>query len=277
MANETTNLTNATFIPEIWANEIQMFTKSKLVMANLVKRLDSQVKGKGDVIHIPKVSEITATAKSRGVDVVPSAATESEFTLTINKHFYAAKDIEDFAKIQASYDLRSIYTEALGYGIAKKIDTDLAALATGFSQTVGSGGTAATDANITRAIQYLDDADAPESDRHFVIRPSVKRDVLQLDKFVLLQNVSGDRVMNGKIGEIYGVDVSISTNVSITDASPDVRNNLMFHRDALACAMQQAPRVQSEYELRGLSNLLVVDAIYGVAEYRDTFGVWFKS
>lgn len=277
MANETTNLTNAVFIPELWVNEIQMFAKSKLVVASRVKRLDSQVKGKGDVIHIPKVAEISATAKSRGVDVVPSAATESEFTLTINKHFYSAKDIEDFAKIQSAYDLRSTYTENLGYSIAKKIDTDLAALATGFSQTVGAGGTALTDANLTRAIQYLDDADAPESDRHFIVRPSVKRDLLQLDKFVLFQNVNKERVNNGMIGEVYGVEVAISTNISITDASPDVNNNMMFHKEALACAIQQAPRVQSDYELRGLSNLLVVDAIYGVAEYRDTFGVWVKS
>jgi hypothetical protein len=277
MANETTNLTNAVFIPELWANETQMFAKSKLVLAPRVKRLDSQVKGKGDVIHIPKVSEISTTAKSRGVDVVPSAATESEFTLTVNQHFYAAKDIEDFAKIQSAYDLRSIYTEALGYGIAKKIDTAIGALASGFSQIVGAGGTALTDANLTRAIQYLDDADAPESDRHFVVRPSVKRDLLQLDKFVLLQNVTGDRVNTGKIGEVYGIEVAISTNISITDASPDVNNNMMFHKEAIACAIQSAPRVQAEYELRGLSTLLVVDTIYGVAEYRDTFGVWFKS
>lgn len=277
MANETTNLTNATFIPELWVPEIQMFTKSNLVLAPRVKRFDSQVKGKGDVIHVPKVAEISTTAKSRGVDVVPSAATESEFTLSINQHYYAAKDIEDLAKVQSAYDLRSVYTEALGYGISKKIDSAIGALVTGFSQTVGAGGTALTDANLTRAIQYLDDANAPESDRYFVVRPSVKRDLLQMDKFVLWQNVNKDRVNTGKIGEVYGIEVAISTNISITDASPDVNNNMMFHKDAIACAIQQAPRVQAEYELRGLSTLLVVDTIYGVAEYRDTFGVWFKS
>lgn len=277
MANESTNLTQAVFIPELWAPEIQMFTKSKLVMAPRVKRFDSVIKGKGDTIHVPKVAVMTTTAKSRGVDVVPSANTESEFTMSIDQHFYAARDIEDLAKVQANYDLRSVYTEAIGYALAKKIDTTLTTLATGFSQTVGTAGAALTDANLLRGIQYLDDADAPESDRHFVIRPSVKKDILALDKFVLFQNVNKERVNTGMIGEVYGIEVAVSTNVVVTDASPDVNNNLLFHKEAIACAMQQQPRVQAEYELRGLSTLLVCDAIWGKAEYRDTFGVWFKS
>lgn len=277
MANESTNLTQAVFIPELWAPEIQMFTKSKLVMAPRVKRFDSLIKGKGDTIHVPKVAVMTTTAKSRGVDVVPSANTESEFTMSIDQHFYSARDIEDLAKVQSNYDLRSVYTEAIGYALAKKIDTTLTTLATGFSQTVGSAGTALTDANLLRGIQYLDDADAPESDRHFVVRPSVKKDILALDKFVLFQNVNKERVNTGMIGEVYGIEVAVSTNVTVTDASPDVNNNLLFHKEAIACAMQQQPRVQAEYELRGLSTLLVCDAIWGKSEYRDTFGVWVKS
>lgn len=277
MANETTNLTNAVFIPELWVNEIQMFAKSKLVAAPRVKRFDSQVKGKGDVIHVPKVAEISATAKSRGVDVVPSAATEAEFTLTVDKHFYAAKDIEDLAKVQSAYDLRGTYTEALGYGISKKIDTDILELATGFSQTVGTGAVALTDANLLTGIQYLDDADAPESDRSFIVKPSVKKDILGLDKFVLYQNSNRERVNTGQIGEVYGVEVAISTNVTQTAGSPTTTDNLLMHKEALACAVQMAPRVQAEYELRGLSTLLVVDTLYGVAEYRDTFGVWVKT
>lgn len=277
MANESTNLTQAVFIPELWVNEIQMHTKSKLVMASRVKRLDSQVKGKGDVIHIPKIAEISTTAKSRSTDVVPTATTEAEFTLTINKHFYAAHDIEDFAKVQSAYDLRGTYTEADGYAIAKKIDTTLTELATGFSQTVGTAGSALTDANLLRGIQYLDDADAPESDRHFVIKPAVKKDILGIDKFVLFQNVNKERINNGMIGEIYGIEVAVTTNVTTTSGSPDRVNNLLFHKDALACAIQQQPRVQADYELRGLATLLVVDAIWGVGEFRDTFGVWVKS
>ena len=277
MANESTVTTQAVFIPELWAPEIQMHTKSRLVMAPRVKRFDSLVKGKGDTIHVPKVAEMSATAKTAGTDVTPSANTEAEFTMSIDQHFYSARDIEDIAKVQSNYDLRSVYTEAIGYALAKKIDTTLTTLATGFSQIVGTAGAALTDANLLRGIQYLDDANAPDADRHFVVKPSVKKDILALDKFVLFQNVNRERINTGMIGEIYGIEVAVSTNVTVTDITVDITNNLLFHKEALACAMQQQPRVQAEYELRGLSTLLVCDAIWGKAEYRDSFGVWFKT
>ena len=276
MANVTTT-TAANFIPEIWANEIQMFSKSKLVIANAVKRLDSQVKSKGDTLHVPKVAEVSASQKSASTDVTPVAATEGVFDLSIDQHYYAAHKIEDIAKVQAAYDLRSVYTEADGYAISKKIDSTLAALATGFSQTVGSAGSDLTDANLLLAIQYLDDADAPEADRSLIIKPAVKADILALDKFVLYANVNRERVNTGQIGEVYGVRVLVTTNITTTSGSPDTLNNMLIHKQALALAVQTGPRVQTQYKLESLANLLVVDAIWGVGEYRDTFGVWVKA
>jgi hypothetical protein len=276
MANQTT-LTQATFIPEIWANDVQKFTEANLVLATRVKRFDSLVKGKGDVIHVPKVTEVTTTAKSRNVDVVASASTESEFTLTVNQHYYASRILEDIAKIQANQDLMSIYTQADGYAIAKKIDTTIGALISGLSQITGSFGSALTDATIVNSIVLLDEANAPESDRHFAIKPSSKGDMLKLDKFVLQYAVGADRVNTGRIGEVYGVEVVTSTNLPFTDASPDQESNVMFHRECFALAMQQAPRVQSQYKIEKLGDQLVIDAIWGVGEYRDAFGVWVKS
>jgi hypothetical protein len=276
MANSTT-LTNATFVPELWAAEIQKFAESNLVLASRVKRFDSLVKGKGDTIHIPKIAEITATAKSRNVDVVASAATEAEVQISINQHFYAAKKVEDILAKQSNYDLMEAYTRPLGYALSKKIDTSISTLQSGLSQSVGTGLVALTDATVVAGIVELDEADAPETDRHFAITPSSKGDILKLDKFVLFQNVNQERVNTGKLGEIYGVEVVTSTNLPTIDASPDYECNLMFHREAFALALQQAPRVQSQYKLESLADLLVVDAIWGVAEYRDNFAVVVKS
>lgn len=274
------NVTNeraGVFIPELWAAEVQQFAESNLVLATRVKRFDSLVKGKGDVIHVPKVAEAGTTVKQRDVDVVPTAATESEFTLTVNNHYYVSRIIEDMAKIQANQDLMSVYTKADGYSMAKKIDGTIAALDIGLSQSVGAYGAALTDATIVSAIVRLDEANAPESDRHFAIRPASKGDMLKLDKFVLQYATGMDRVNTGRIGEVYGVEVVTSTNLTLTDASPDEAHNIMFHREAFALAMQQAPRVQSEYRIEKLGWQLVIDALWGVAEYRDTFGVQVKS
>ena len=283
MANEVTVTTAANFIPEVWTNDILDVVKANLVLSPRVHRYDSMAygKGKGDIIHIPTVTEIGTTAKSASTDVVPTANTESVVNLTINSHFYSAVDVEDIVKVQAFPDLMGIYTDAIAYGVSKKMDATIAALATGFSQITGTAGTDVTDAVVLRSIQYLDDANAPLTDRHFAVKPAVKGDILGLDKFVLFQNVGpgsdGSRSLTGKLGEVYGVEVGVTTQVTTTTGSPDTINNMMFHKDAIGMAVAMPMRVQSDYELRGLSTLLVADALWGVIETRDTFGVYVKA
>ena len=49
--NHVTNTTAATFIPELWSDEIVAAYKSNLVLANLVNRMPMSGK-KGDTLHI---------------------------------------------------------------------------------------------------------------------------------------------------------------------------------------------------------------------------------
>ena len=56
------NTSAATFIPEMWSNEVRAEYKANLVMANLVKKLSHSGK-KGDTIHIPAPLRGSANAK----------------------------------------------------------------------------------------------------------------------------------------------------------------------------------------------------------------------
>lgn len=279
MANQTVT-TGAVFIPEVWSNDILRIVEASLVIGPRVHNYSAEVKNMGDIIHVPSITEIAAAAKSAGTDVTSTANTETEIQIAIDQHWYTSVKIEDILKIQAKADLMAEYTEAIGYGVSKKIDATLGNLASGFSQTTGATNTAVTDAVILRSVQYLDDANAPLTNRHFIIKPSVKKDILSLDKFVLFQNtgaVNGSsRVMNGNLGEIYGVEIGVTTNLT-DSASPITIQNMMFHRDAIGLATQESVRVQSQYKLESLAWLLVADAIWGVKEMRDTFGVLVKS
>ncbi len=279
MANVTTT-TAAVFIPEVWSNDILRVVEANLIIGPRVHNYSADVKQYGDVIHVPSVTEISAAAKAASTDVTFTANTETEIQIAIDQHYYAAVKIEDIAKIQAKADLMAEYTEAIGYAVSKQMDASLAALATGFSQTTGTTNTAITDAVILRSIQYLDDANAPFTNRHFILKPSGKKDILSLDKFVLFQNtgaVNGtSRVLNGNLGEIYGVEIGVTTQIT-SSASPITLQNMMFHRDALGLATQQSVRVQSQYAVESLATKVVADAIWGVKEMRDTFGVLVKS
>src|SRR3990172_4577991 len=140
MANVTVT-TAANFIPEIWAKDVKRATEANLVMMPRVNTMfSSDIKTKGDTLHIPDLSNLTAGDKAASTDVTFEAVTEGKTDLSIDKHKYAAFKVEDIVKVQSAYDLMSLYTEKAGFALAKAMDTSLLSLYSGLSQSVGSAG-----------------------------------------------------------------------------------------------------------------------------------------
>ncbi len=287
-----TTTTAANFIPEIWSPECRVATEANLVMQKLVNTsYEGEIKEYGDTVHIPDISNLTAKDKSAGSDVSFETITEGKVDLVINKHKYAAFKLEDVVKVQSRVDLRAKYTEKVGYALAKAIDSDVLALYSGLSQSVGSAGVDITDANLLRAMQYLDDADAPSGDRSLVLKPAQMKALLKLDKFVRADAVgylaAMSPIVTGKLqggefnptevkgyfGQVYGISVYVTTNVPTTGTSPVSTHNLLFHRDAFILALQQDIRVQADYNIRSLATEVVADVLYGCKEFRDEFAV----
>jgi hypothetical protein len=266
--------TGANFIPEIWSKEVQRATEANLVAAKLVKRFDSEVSNKGDVLHIPKISNLTATAKSASTAVTFSSPTEDKVDLTVGSHYHIGFIIEDILDAQSAYRLAEEYKQKASYGLAKQVDTDILALYTGLSQSVGSAGVPPTDGNVLRAIQYLDDADAPMTERSFVMAPSLKSTLLQIDRYVDTDFVGDQPVKTGLFGQRYGLNFHVSTNVPTSSSNPI---NLIMHKEAFACAMQKNVTMKSDYIIEYLGQAYVFQVLYGVAEYRDAFGVQLLS
>ena len=144
-AGNTAKTEAATFIPEIWSDEIIAAYQKNLKMAPLVKKLAMSGK-KGDKLHIPKPTRGDANAKAADTAVTIIANTESELTVDIDRHFEYSRLIEDIVEVQALNSLRQFYTEDAGYALATKIDTDLHAVSTGFGgvQATPEGGFATT-------------------------------------------------------------------------------------------------------------------------------------
>jgi len=264
------------FIPEIWSNEIKRAVENKLVMAKLVKRFDADVKQKGDTIHVPNLSNITATYKQANTEAPQSATTESTTDISIDKHGVARVDIEDIASVQAQANLLKEYTQKLGYAIGKLVDDDLMALYSGLSQTVGAttNNVGLAKTFITGAIQKLEAAGAPLDDLHWVVESYGHQDLFEMDDFVRYDAIgsggSENPLVGGKIGTIYGVRVHFTEQVP---AVTSLVHSMMFHREAFVLAMQRSIRVQTDYEAKRLATVLIADVLYGVAEYRDTFAV----
>lgn len=268
--NHMTITTGDVFIPEVWSKELQLATEANLVMGRLVKRFDAEMKSFGDVLHIPKISNLSASDKSAETAVTFSTVTETSVDLTINKHKHVAVLIERNLDAKARHDLAEQYRAKESYALAKQIDTDVIGLQSGLSQSVGTDNVATTDANILRAIQYLDDADAPDTDRSFVMSPATKADLLQIDRYVNSRYVSDQPLVKGAFGERYGVQFYSSTNVPAGTAG---RINLLFHKEAFALAIQRNITMYSDFIIDFLADAYVADVLYGMVEYRDAFGV----
>ncbi len=298
-SNHVTNTTGATFIPELWSDEIVAAYKSNLVLANLVNKMPMSGK-KGDTLHIPKPTRGSASAKGAESQVTLIAATESEVQVTVNKHYEYSRLIEDITDVQALASMRKFYTDDAGYALAKQVDDDLFALGKSLGDGDGSdwthsnsfyvdaaNGIAAyaedtvaatdvfTDLAFRELIKQLDDNDTPMEGRFIVIPPSVRQTIMGIDRYNSSDFVDGRGVMNGQIGTLYGIDVYVSSNCPVietaaanTASAVDTKGAIIGHKDAMVLAEQMGVRSQTQYKQEYLSNLFTSDTLYGTQVLR---------
>ena len=289
-SNSVTTTTAANFIPEIWSDEIVAAYKKNLVLANLVMKMNFKGK-KGDTVHIPAPTRGSASAKAAETAVTLIAATESEVQVSINKHYEYSRLIEDIVEAQALNSMRQFYTSDAGYALARQVDTDLVQLgrsANGGAGTaayaaafIGGDGTTAyvaasnnesalTDAAIRRTIQRLDDNDTPMDNRFFLIPPSSRNTLMGLARYTEQAFVgNGNAILNGEIGNLYGIPVFTTSNADTTSGSGAARVCLMGHKDSMVLVEQVGVRSQVQYKQEYLATLFTSDTLYGVAALRS--------
>jgi len=266
-------IADGVFSPDIWSKAVLRATESNLVIAKSVNREFESDATVGKTVKVASIGNLAARAKAENTAITYETAAETATTITLNIWSYAALGIEDIVKVQSSIDLQNEYQRKLGYAVAKDIDTKLAADFAGFSQVVGTLGTAATDANVLAAIKLLDDADVPQDDRFFVMTPAEKVSKLALDRWsnALYVGTSQLPVKNGQLGDMYGLNLMVTTN--LVKPAGGQANNAIFHRDALALVVQRTPKTHVFYDIDVFAWKLAVEVIYGHQEMRDNFGI----
>lgn len=297
------------FIPELWSDEVVASYKANLVMANLVRKLNHRGK-KGDTIKVPTPTRGSASVKSEeSLVTFIEHGTDAGVSILIDKHYEYSRLIEDIVDVQALESLRRFYTDDGGYAIAKEVDTQiiyellradwtLVTITGGVIQddatitgTVYEGdgtswdqstSTDISDAGIRTFIKLLDDVDAPMAGRVMVVPTIVKQDLLGLNRFTEQAFVgevgAGNSIRNGLIGDIYGMEVYVTTQLPQIDnsaGSAQVQSGLVFQRDACVLVEQLGVRAQSQYLQQYLADLMTVDMIWGNKTVRPTSVVNF--
>lgn len=277
------NTNHATFIPKLWSDEILAEYEKSLVMKPLVKSLKMAGK-KGDTINIPMPLRGSANQKLTETQVTLVADTSGNKQVVVDQHWEYSRLIEDITSVQALASMRKFYTQDAGYALASKVDSDLIATAIANFTSIGhatEGGLVVpavegsaedfSDQAFRDAIQILDDNDVPMDSRKLVIPPAARNHIMGIDRYVSSDFVNGRGVVNGKIGELYGVDVFVSTNLPANSSGE--KPCLLFHTDALVIAEQMAVRTQTQYKQEYLADLMTADTLYGEDVYREDSGV----
>ena len=270
MANVTVT-TAANFIPEMWRDAILDYAERKFQIKNQVSDFSSMLSGGGDILHIPKVTEETAAAKSGGSAVTYSANTDGKIDLTVDQHHYEAKRIEDIVKVQESADLFNAYARSMGYALAKKVENYLAVdviqAATGNDVTLAADNTMTT-ALLRSGLQKLLDAghDYTDGDTWFYGSPAAYMSMLSLGDFAEAQK-RGDGanpLVKGQVVMAYGMPVLASTDWDDDGGTGDESASI-FKRESIYFAQQISPRVQSAYDIDHLATSVVADVLFGAA------------
>lgn len=299
------------FIPELWSDEIAVRFKSNLVLGELVEVINHEGKY-GDIVHVPTITRGAAAEQvTQGAAVTFTAPTVNEFQVALNQWWVHGKQIPDIVGKQALPSMRKFIVDDMSYSLAVAVDnylhganvagllqgaTDLAGAVIGSDGSTAFAGTAnanngngssLADAGIRNLIQNLDDLDVPGSDRVWVIPPVEKNNLLGLARFTEQaftgEAGGGNSIRSGKVGNLYGDPVYVSSNcptiwvdtdngnVSRTDPTGGVvkyRQALYMHKSAIILAMQIAPRVQSQYKVEFLSDAIVADVAFGAKVVR---------
>lgn len=269
LGSNTTKAIAATaqYVQEKWTREVAQPFDKTLQAAKLVQDRSGLVSDGGDVLNIPFAIAVNARAKSASTDVTFDVPNGAPITLNIDKHYYSAVKIEDIAKIQSNYDLKSVFQTRMAEAVARQIDTDVLGLYASAGTTV-AGGAAVDDADVLAVVAALDAANTPQSERRGVIGHYTKADLLNVNKYVAYDQTgkTGKAVdgSDGLVGSLYGMDIFMSQNVPIDTTG----RNQFFHKSALSLAKQQAPKFEMEYSVDSIAWKVVLHAVYGVGVER---------
>ena len=256
---DSTNAALDKFMPEIWGVALQDYFEKNLVFGSLANDLSGLVAGGGDMIHLPKHSEITATDLYGGnnnalyesspgaISFTKNETSEGEHTLSIDQSTMAAVAITDISRAQSSYDVMNIYTQKLGYALAKKVDFYLATKlyqAVTYNDGANSNADGASRDNninfvknstydiqtegVANMIKAIYESDSSVEDYTLVLAPATYSSLFKLSDFARYDGtgLAGDSnpLISGFAGKLGGVPVVISNNIVHAPAAAYVQS-----------------------------------------------------
>lgn len=289
----------AEFIPEVVANKALGALEAELHLAkNVARDFEYTSQKEGDVIHVPVRGALTANQKVSGTKVTVQNPTATKVDVTLNQHWEVTFAVEDIVKTLATGEtvIQEGYIADGMIALSEEIEKALAELASDFTHTLGSRGTAVTGDLVKQARADLTTRRAPRADRYLYITPENVNNIIEESVFVSTEKYGSSAVVqDGELGKIYGFR-TMESIFPVEEGSPATTYNLAFQRNAMVLATRplakpMAPgvkvgfveqngiviRVIYSYDAANLADQITLDTLFGVAIMRDDLGVALLS
>lgn len=299
----TSSLANTMgFNPSIWAQEALPILRDNLGLAKVVAKDSDFGEGAfaayGQTLNVGYAGTFATqdkTANTLLTAAVPTGGTS--VSVTLNKHKVVPFVIEDIAQAQSNQNLMQRLLEPAVVALAEQVESDLFGLYTSLTgASTGTSGTDIASANIRTARKTLNDAKAPQADRHLFVSDK--------DEIALLGDTSlatyfayaqAQAVETGGVPDLYGFQVHQSQLVPVVAGTPASTKNLAIHKNAFVLATRPVRpanvgdtvvsamiqdevsglvlNMQAQYNIQAMGLWVNLSILYGVAALRPDQGL----
>jgi len=271
MANETTSSTISELYTEIVA-EAQFVASEKSIMRNLVKNY--AISGGGKAVEVPVYAQVSAAAVADATDLANTAINPTSVTITASE-VGVMTTLTDLARNSAPRNVAADIGKLFGEALARKQDADLTGLFDSLTTEVGDGTGAISPAAIFNAMSTLRANSLPINECAVVIHPKIAFDLKSglTNTFAGLDTEnSNEALRSGFVGKLAGMNIFETSNMSNTGNAGDYKG-AAFHKDALAIAMMQDVKIETQRDASLRADEIVATSVYGVGEIHDSYGV----
>lgn len=282
MANSTTTSLASLISPIV--QEALFVASERSIMRGLVKTFDV-ANNTGKVAQVPIYPVATAQDLTEGTDMAGTSADQTITTQTKNitlSEVGIMTVLTDMIRDTSEQNVIAHLGKVFGEAIAKKQDTDLVNLFSGFSTEVGPGaGSDLGVSNLFKAFAELQEDNAPG--QYFgVFHPKAIYGVKSqlTNTFASGSNFAPPETANfamrqGFVGTIAGIQCFESSNISIDTDGDAV--GAVFSAEALGMAVQSDMNMEMQRNASLRAEEVVMTSRYGVAELIDQYGVKLTS
>ena len=271
---------------KIIGDAVVSFNKSN-VMLPLVT-VKQAVKGAITVqfVDYTKIGSSDVGAATDGSDYTTMTSIDTAAkSATVSEHVIRT-DVSDLAAMGSAEDYTGNVGAVLGNAVAAKLDADLTALGTAFSQTECGAGTTLLLDHIFGSMRQLRSAGAPYP-YNLVLSPKQVWGAKGLSG-MLVENSSGtladnpisaSKLSNGEVGKIAGFNVYWSDQIEENVGSGGDAAGFALSSGAIGCAIgpEGLIRVETERNASFRTTEYIATGFWGEIEIHDGFGVYILS